>query len=80
MSHSTATLLSYREEVVITKFINIISMFISYMEKRDWEILGERSATCKKCGLTARNQFELNDHINHAHKSNNRAAESGFKS
>jgi uncharacterized C2H2 Zn-finger protein len=49
------------------------------MENRDWEILGERSATCKKCGLTARNQFELDDHINHAHKGDNRAVESGFK-
>jgi hypothetical protein len=49
------------------------------MERRDWEILRERSATCKKCGLTARNQFELDDHINHAHKGTNRAANSGFK-
>jgi uncharacterized C2H2 Zn-finger protein len=49
------------------------------MENKDWEILRERSATCKRCGLTARNQFELDDHINHAHKGNNPAAESGFK-
>ena len=48
------------------------------MENKDWDILRERSATCKKCGLTARNQFELDDHINHAHKGNP-AAESGFK-
>jgi len=25
------------------------------------------SATCKICGLTARNKEELEDHINHAH-------------
>ena len=49
------------------------------MENKDWEILRERSATCKRCGLTARNQLELDDHINHAHKGNNSAAESGFK-
>jgi hypothetical protein len=49
------------------------------MENKDWGILRERSATCKRCGLTARNQFELDDHINHAHKGNNPVAESGFK-
>jgi len=27
-----------------------------------------RSATCKVCGLTARNKEELEDHVNHAHK------------
>jgi uncharacterized C2H2 Zn-finger protein len=79
MSHSTVTLQSYRHKAGITKFINIISSIISYMENRDREILRERSATCKKCGLTARNQFELDDHINHAHKGDNRAPESGFK-
>jgi hypothetical protein len=49
------------------------------MVNKDWEILRESSATCKRCGLTARNQFELDDHINHAHKGNSRAAGSGFK-
>ena len=49
------------------------------MVKRDWEILTERSATCKKCGLTARNQSELDDHIKHAHAGHNLAAESGPK-
>ena len=38
------------------------------MEKRDGGILRERSATCKTCGLTARNQNELDDHISHAHR------------
>jgi hypothetical protein len=28
----------------------------------------ERSATCKTCRLTARNQRELDDHIGHAHR------------
>jgi hypothetical protein len=37
--------------------------------QRDREILKERSATCKTCGLTARNQSELDDHIRHAHGS-----------
>ena len=46
------------------------------MVKKDWEILRERSATCKKCGLTARNQSELDDHVSHAHAGNNLAAES----
>ncbi len=27
-----------------------------------------RPATCKVCGLTARNKEELEDHVNHAHK------------
>lgn len=49
------------------------------MGNKDWAILRERSATCKKCGLTARNQFELDDHINHAHKGDSRTAELGFK-
>ena len=49
------------------KVINIISNFIFPMGKRDGEILRERSATCKTCGLTARNQYELDDHISHAH-------------
>jgi hypothetical protein len=62
-----------------TKVINIISKIISYMVKKDWEILRERSATCKKCGLTARNQFELDDHISHAHAGDNVADESGPK-
>jgi hypothetical protein len=35
----------------------------------DREILKERSATCKTCGLTARNQYELDDHVRHAHGS-----------
>ena len=38
------------------------------MEKRDREFLRERSATCKTCVLTARNQYELDDHISHAHR------------
>jgi uncharacterized C2H2 Zn-finger protein len=38
------------------------------MGKRDGEILRERSATCKTCGLTARNQYELDDHVSHAHE------------
>jgi hypothetical protein len=37
------------------------------MRKEDGENLRERSATCKTCGLTARNQNELDDHISHAH-------------
>jgi hypothetical protein len=37
--------------------------------QRDREILKERSATCKTCGLTARNQYELDSHIRHAHGS-----------
>jgi hypothetical protein len=37
--------------------------------QRDREILKERSATCKTCGLTARNQSELDNHIRHAHGS-----------
>jgi hypothetical protein len=37
--------------------------------QRDREILKERSATCKTCGLTARNQSELDSHIRHAHGS-----------
>lgn len=37
------------------------------MAKRGRDIIRERSATCKKCGLTARNQFELDDHLKHAH-------------
>jgi hypothetical protein len=37
------------------------------MKKRDREFLRERSATCKTCGLTARNQHELDDHISYAH-------------
>ena len=38
------------------------------MKKRDKEFLMERSATCKTCRLTARNQRELDDHIGHAHR------------
>jgi hypothetical protein len=38
------------------------------MKKRDREFLRERSATCKTCGLTARNQHELDDHISYAHR------------
>jgi hypothetical protein len=38
------------------------------MKKRDKEFLEERSATCKTCGLTARNQSELDNHISHAHR------------
>jgi hypothetical protein len=40
----------------------------SHMKRRDREFLGERSAICKTCGLTARNQHELDNHIGHAHK------------
>ena len=43
-------------------------MLSSHMKKRDRESLRERSATCKTCGLTARNQHELDDHISHAHR------------
>jgi hypothetical protein len=49
-----------------------------YTAKRDREILRERSATCKKCGLTARNQFEPDDSLNHAHD-NSFVAESDSK-
>ena len=38
------------------------------MKKRDKEFLRERSATCKTCGLTARNQHELDDHVSYAHR------------
>ena len=38
------------------------------MKKRDREFLKERSATCKTCGFTARNQHELDNHISHAHR------------
>ena len=40
------------------------------MKERDREFLRERerSATCKTCGLTARNLSELDNHINHAHR------------
>jgi hypothetical protein len=48
------------------------------MGKRDENIRRDRSATCKRCGLTARNQIELDDHINHAHSAN-LAAESSSK-
>jgi hypothetical protein len=48
------------------------------MGKRDWEILRERSATCKTCGLTARNQYELDDHVSHAHEGT-RTADSSSK-
>jgi hypothetical protein len=37
------------------------------MKKRDKEFLEKRSATCKTCGLTARNQSELDNHISYAH-------------
>jgi hypothetical protein len=38
--------------------------------------LGSRQATCKVCGLTARNETELEDHVRHAHKNeNNRVPE-----
>ncbi|HXX96527.1 MAG TPA: hypothetical protein VEL11_05345 [Candidatus Bathyarchaeia archaeon] len=30
--------------------------------------LSSRQATCKLCGLTARNERELEDHVRHAHK------------
>lgn len=60
------------------KVINIISNLIFPMGKRDREILRERSATCKTCGLTARNQYELDDHISHAH-GGTRAADSSSK-
>jgi hypothetical protein len=50
------------------KIINIISNFIFPMGKKEGEILRERSATCKTCGLTARNQYELDDHVSHAHE------------
>jgi len=30
-----------------------------------------RQATCKLCGLTARNQEELDDHLYHAHSKQN---------
>ena len=38
------------------------------MKNRDKEFLRERSATCKTCGLTARNQHELDDHVSYAHR------------
>ncbi|MFZ0510773.1 MAG: hypothetical protein WAM14_04130 [Candidatus Nitrosopolaris sp.] len=48
-------------------------------DKRDKDSLGNekfkslssRQATCKLCGLTARNEIELEDHARHAHKINN---------
>jgi len=33
--------------------------------------LSSRQATCKVCGLTARNGIELEDHVNYAHKNDN---------
>lgn len=30
-----------------------------------------KQATCKVCGLTARNETELEDHVHHAHKNEN---------
>jgi hypothetical protein len=30
-------------------------------------MFSDKQATCKLCGLTARNQVELDDHIHHAH-------------
>jgi hypothetical protein len=49
-------------------------------DKRDKESLryekivsvSSRQATCKVCGLTARNGTELEDHVNHAHKADNK--------
>ena len=38
------------------------------MKKGNREFLRERSATCKTCGLTARNQRELDDHVSYAHR------------
>jgi hypothetical protein len=47
------------------------------MKKRDREFLRERSATCKTCGLTARNQHELDDHISYAHTEASNSASMG---
>jgi hypothetical protein len=33
--------------------------------------LNSKQATCKVCGLTARNETELEDHVRHAHKNEN---------
>jgi len=49
------------------------------IEKRDKDSLryekvvslSSRQATCRVCGLTARNGRELEDHVNHAHKNDN---------
>ena len=40
------------------------------MEQRERERETEvsKQATCKVCGLTARNKEELADHIHHAHQ------------
>ena len=38
------------------------------MYGRRGKVLIERSATCKTCGLTARNQSELDNHISYAHR------------
>jgi hypothetical protein len=34
----------------------------------EFKSLSMRQATCKLCGLTARNERELEDHARHAHK------------
>jgi len=36
--------------------------------------LSSKQATCKMCGLTARNETELEDHVHHAHKNENNKA------
>ncbi|PWU81145.1 MAG: hypothetical protein DLM72_08455 [Candidatus Nitrosopolaris wilkensis] len=33
--------------------------------------LDSKQVTCKLCGLTARNETELEDHVRHAHKNEN---------
>ncbi|MGA9148938.1 MAG: hypothetical protein WBZ36_00060 [Candidatus Nitrosopolaris sp.] len=37
-------------------------------ECEEFKSLSSRQATCKLCGLTARNESELEDHARHAHK------------
>jgi len=38
------------------------------LKHEKFESLSSRQATCKLCGLTARNETELEDHARHAHK------------
>ncbi|MGB8934579.1 MAG: hypothetical protein WCC17_05685 [Candidatus Nitrosopolaris sp.] len=41
------------------------------LEYEKFQSLSSRQATCKLCGLTARNEKELEDHARHAHKNTN---------
>ena len=50
------------EQIIIVECHYIIGI------RRMLDRLLTRPATCKVCGLTARNKEELEDHVNHAHK------------